>query len=140
MRRFITVLCGGVAATIGLTSPAWADDDVLPVFRSRVICDTNGDGNFADTSGNVAIFDNGDVRIGIRHLFPNKTYRVVLGCIVGNKLVFSDQTTSPKGRLSALIPELGRSGPLAGGCALPTVNLFPVAGGAEFCYAGYGQP
>ena len=126
------------SALCGLAAPASAQDDTV-VYKARVICDNDGDGDFSDTTGRVTLYDAGDLRVSIPGLAANTMYRVVLACQVGAKLVFADLTTNNNGKLSGLITGLGRSGPLATGCALPTVNAFPLSG-AGFCYAGYGQP
>ena len=140
MQRFILVFVSACTALGCLASLAFANGLNLPVFSSQMICDTDGADPFTDTKGFVTIFDDGDLLINIPGLRPNKDYRVVLGCLVGSKLVFQDRATSSRGRLLTVIPGLGRSDGLASGCAFPTVNLFPPAGGPEFCYTGYGQP
>jgi len=125
-----------------LASLALAHED-REVFESKMICNTDGADPFTDTKGSVTIFDNGNLLINIPRLLPNKPYRVALGCAVGNKgPVFEDRSTNSRGRLLAFILGLGRSGPLATGCALPLVTVSAVdpPGGPEFCYAGYGQP
>jgi hypothetical protein len=143
MQRSILVSIGVFTVLLFLASPALANEEFsFPVFSSEVICDTDGADPFTDTKGLVTIFDNGNLLVSIPRLLPNQVYKVVLACQVGGKLVFEDRSTNSRGRLLALIPGLGRSGPLATGCALPTVNLFPVSDPQlpGFCYTGYGQP
>jgi hypothetical protein len=143
MQRFICASVGVLTVLLFLASPDLARAGIsLPVFSSQMVCDTDGDIDFTDTKGLVTIFDNGDLLINIPGLVPNKDYRIVLGCSIGFpvKIVFGDRSTSSRGRLLAVIQGLGRSGPLATGCHLPTVNIFPLAGGPESCFAGYGQP
>jgi hypothetical protein len=143
MQRFSLTAIAVFTIVLCLVAPAaLADGDghSFPVFSSQMICDTNGDNDFSDTKGFVTIFKNGNVLIDIPRLARNKVHRIILGCAVGNKFISADRSTNSRGRLLSLIPDLGSSGALETGCALPAVTVFPADFSPGFCYAGYGQP
>jgi hypothetical protein len=134
MQRSILALFGVFTVLLCLASLALASDD--EVFRSQMICDTDGLAPFTDVRGTVSIFDNGKLQVLIRRLRPNTTYTCQPHCLVGDLFAVAPCLTNARGTLNALLPGLGRS------CGQPVVTIFvddPDDLG-DFCESGYGSP
>ena len=142
MQRSTLAAVGVFSVLLCLASPALANNGFsFPVFNSQMICDTDGtiQTPFTDVKGVVTIFDNGDLLLNIPRLRPNTVYTIRLICGAFGAPDASRSTNS-RGRLLALIPDMGRQGDLAPGCGLPAVTVFtddPDDNG-DFCQTGYG--
>ena len=142
MQRSIFASVGVCATFLFLATPAAATELSLPVFSSKMICDTDGVSPFTDKAGTAIIFNNGDLALHIRGLRPSTAYTCLIACNVGAKVVTAPCSTNTKGTLATLLPGLGRSDSLASGCGQPVVTAFvddPNDGG-DFCMTGYGEP
>jgi hypothetical protein len=141
MQQVRLVLVGILTVFFFLTSAPLAGGNEV-VFKSQMICDTDGVAPFTDVVGVATISDNGNLKVKIRELRPSTAYTCLIFCNVGSKVAPAPCSTNAKGTLDALLPGLGRSENLASGCGQPGVTVFtddPDDLG-DFCMSGYDEP
>jgi len=139
MQRLLLVFLAVFTVFLCRVAPLLADpngsDDDDAVFASQMVCQAP----LAKVVGSAAIFNNGDLKLKIPGLKPNTVHTCVIVCEVGGLVAAAPcGPTNAKGKLNTVLPGLGRSGTLAGGCGEPVVSVFD--SGNTFCASGYGSP